>query len=128
METSTLILLFVLIGLCSAGFRKIEDTEASHVAEAQECARKYASNLSDSEYEPKITKLISAMWDPGCMDEYKFEFELKDTFCRKGSDEAKNLDSCEENPEALTLVCEVEVQQYTHDPEGVSAKCQPKLE
>ncbi|KAI1304882.1 L-cystatin [Halotydeus destructor] len=132
MKTFALIAILVLAGTCSArligGKSDIKNTNSLRLQEIFEVARQYASGLTDSEFEPKLTNVLSAQQQVVSGVKYFLEFEMTDTICRKGSNEANNLKLCAIEPKATVNVCNVEVveQAWLKNTRVVGAACGKK--
>ncbi|KAI1305216.1 hypothetical protein HDE_01526 [Halotydeus destructor] len=107
--------------------KDVADTESKDFLKILDTARFYASKLSDSEFEPKVTQLVSAKSYSVGAGMYYLTFEMTDTTCQKGSAEAKQLHLCAVQENATPLVCNVEVViRRMLFPVLESAACHPK--
>ncbi|KAI1283204.1 hypothetical protein HDE_12899 [Halotydeus destructor] len=89
-----LVAILAVAGSCLANPKRTDMAEGEGKEALVEIVRKYTSNLIDSKYEAKVTKVLSVQQEQSWRYPYFLEFELSDSTCLKGSAQAKKIDQC----------------------------------
>ncbi|KAI1305269.1 hypothetical protein HDE_01516 [Halotydeus destructor] len=126
-----LVAILVFTASCSASMatvRELTDSTDSGFLNALDIACEHATDLSygysDSPFERKVTKLLSANNPLTYIKYHYFVLELTDSMCPRHT---KNLDNCAVRPESTPFNCSITVEtvhpNVGFDPEVVSARC-----
>ncbi|KAI1304883.1 Cystatin-1 [Halotydeus destructor] len=134
MKTCALTAILVLLSLISCmampgGLSDVQDTNSEQFQKILNLGRKRVNSMSNSIFESKVTEVLSAKQQVVSGIRYVIEFEVSDTTCTKGSNEAKMLETCQLRSNASPNICTVEIVEkaWLNSIKVVKAKCHKKV-